>query len=375
MKYYIIAGEASGDLHASELMRGLHAADPSCDIRFWGGDAMAEAGGTQVRHYRDTDVMGIVEILGKAPRILCNLSRCKKDLLAWKPDAVILVDYPGFNLKIARFAKKHGFKVFYYIAPKVWAHKASRVKKLRRDVDVLYCIFPFELEWFRARGIEPRYFGNPLPARIVATTYRPLEEAGSAQPHRIALLPGSRKAELRFLMPRFVALEKLLATDPLLADYRLTVAAAPSLRLDDYKKYLPADTKIELVFGRTYDILAASEAAVISSGTASLEAALIGTPQVVCYGFNRLTWLIARLTVKVPYVSLANLTLDRAIFPELLQTAASPEAIATELKKQLTDETLRQRMQADYAQLRTVLGGTDASVRTAKDMYETLARL
>ena len=374
MKYYIIAGEASGDLHASDLMRGLHAVDPACEIRFWGGDAMAAEGGTLVRHYRDTAVMGIVEILGKAPRILRNLAFCKKDLLAWKPDAVILVDYPGFNLKIARFAHGRGLKVFYYIAPKVWAHKAWRIKNLRRDVDALYCIFPFELEWFRKHGVEPRYFGNPLSDRIARTQFRPLEE-GSAPRRRIALLAGSRQAELRFLMPRFAALEKLLAADPQLSEYKLTVAGAPSLGPDDYRGYLPEGSKIEVIFGRTYDILAASQAAVISSGTASLEAALIGTPQVVCYGFNQLTWLIARLTVKVPYVSLANLILGRPLLPELLQSQASPEAIFQELKSILTDTGTRSRMQAGYTELRRTLGQSGSSEHTAKDIYETIARI
>ena len=375
MKYYLIAGEASGDIHASDLMRGIRAVDSACEFRFLGGDAMAEAGGTLVRHYGDTAVMGVAEVLSKVPDILGKLAICKKDLLAWKPDAVILVDYPGFNLKVARFAKKHGYKVFYYIAPKVWAHKAWRVKNLRRDVDALYCIFPFELEWFRAHGLEPRYFGNPLPERIARTAIRPLDGTDGAKAHRIALLPGSREAELKFLMPRLVALEKLLASDPRFTDYRLTVAGAPSLSPEDYRKYIPEGSKIEVVFDRTYDILAASEAAVISSGTASLESAIIGTPQVVCYGFNRLTWFIAQRTVKVPYISLANLTLDRAVFPELLQDDASPEAIFRELETLLTDESVRERMRSDYAELRSRLDGSDASARTAKDIYETIARL
>ena len=374
MKYYIIAGEASGDLHASMLMRGLHAADPACDIRFWGGDAMAAAGGTQVRHYRDTAVMGIVEILGKAPRILSNLSFCKKDLLAWNPDAVILVDYPGFNLKIARFAKAHGFKVFYDIAPKAWAHKAWRVKNLRRDVDALYCIFPFEVQWFRGHGIQPRYFGNPLLDSIDPANLKPLTDS-EAPAQSIALLAGSRQAELRFLMPRFVALEKLLRADPQLSACRLTLAGAPSLPPEDYRKYLPEDSGIEVVSGRTHEVLARAGAAVISSGTASLEAALIGTPQVVCYGFNRLTWWIARHTVHVPYVSLASLTLGRAVFPELLQDAASPEAIYQEIKILLTDSDIRKRMLDDYKELRSAIGGPGASERTAKDIHETIAHL
>lgn len=353
MRYYFIVGEASGDLHASNLMRGLRACDPACEFRT----------------FRGTSVMGVVEVLSRLGTVFGDLASCRKDLLAWKPDAVILVDYPGFNLRMARFARRHGFKVFYYIAPKVWAHRAGRVRRLRRDVDALYCIFPFELEWFRAHGIAPRYFGNPLSDSIAQWDFRPMEGL------RIALLPGSRPAELSFLMPRFVALERLLAADPRFAGYRLTVAAAPSLTVQDYRKYLPDGSRIEVVAGRTYDVLASAKAAVISSGTASLEAALIGTPQVVCYGFNRLTWLIARLSVKVRYVSLANLTLDRLLFPELLQDAASPERIFSELEKILTDGETAARMRAGYDELKTLLGGVGASGRIAKDIYGQITRV
>ena len=378
MKYYIIAGEASGDLHASHLMRGLKACDPACRFRFWGGDAMAAVGGAPVRHYRDTAVIGVMEVASRLPRILGNLSFCKKDLLAWNPDAVILVDYPGFNLKIARFARSRGFKVLYYIAPKVWAHKAFRVKRIARDVDALYCIFPFELDWFRRHGIEPRYFGNPLmdsldlPASLSADD---VPEAPSRQPRSIALLPGSRVQELRFLMPRMVALERLVKASPALKDCRLRLAVAPSMKREDFQGLLPEDSSIELVFGRTAQVLREAGAAVISSGTASLEAALLGTPQVVCYGFNALTWQIARRTVKVPFISLANLTLGRKIFPELLQDDASPEAIFREVERILQDGHTAARMRADYALLRTALGGPGASERIAKDMYEEIARI
>lgn len=374
MKYYLIAGEASGDLHASHLMRALYACDPECDIRFWGGDAMAAAGGTLVRHYRDTAVMGVAEVASRMGRIVANLAFCRRDLSAWRPDAMILVDYPGFNLKIARFARRHGFKVFWYIAPKCWAHKAWRVRRLRRDVDALYCIFPFELEWFRQRGLAPRYFGNPLVDGMAQAEIRPLDADPAAAP-RIALLPGSRTPELKFLLPRFAALERLLAADPRFANFRLTVAGAPSMTPADYREFLPAGSKIELVFGRTRDLLASARAAVISSGTASLEAALAGTPQVVCYGFSRLTWLVARHTVRVPHVSLVNLVLGQRLVPELLQDDASPERIFRELETVLTDGEARTRMLAGYGELRKALGGPGASERIAKDIYGQIARL
>lgn len=370
MKYYIIAGEASGDLHASNLMRGLYAQDPQCDVRFWGGDAMAAAGGTKVQDYRETAVMGVLEVAGSLRKILGRMAFCKKDILDWKPDAVILVDYPSFNLRIAKFAKKHGFKVLWYIAPKVWAHKAWRVKDLRRCVDALYCIFPFELEWFRQHGIEPRYFGNPLVERIDTVEFKPVGGGKT-----LALLAGSRGFELKFLMPRFVALERLLDADPRMAGYRLVVACAPSLDEAAYRKYLPADSRIELVSGRTYDILHQAEAAVISSGTASLEAALLGTPQVVCYGGNPISYAVLMMTVHVPFYSLANLVLNRAIFPELIQGQATPERIKAELERLLFDDSCRTQLAADYDELKQRLGGPGSSDRTAKDIYEETARL
>ena len=370
MKYYIIAGEASGDLHAANLMRALYAQDPACEIRCWGGDAMAAAGGTLVRHYRDTAVMGFVEVLKKARPILQRLSFCRRDLLAWQPDLVILVDYPSFNLKIAHFAHRHGLRVAWYIAPKVWAHKAWRVKALRRDVDVLYSIFPFELDWFRAHGVEPRYFGNPLVGHIAATPFRPVGEGPV-----VALLAGSREPELAFLLPRFAALEKMLAADPRTAGFRLVLAGAPSLTEAQYRRYLPADSRIELVFGRTYDILRQAQAALVCSGTASLEAALLETPQAVCYGFHPLTFAIARLTVHVKYISLANLTLDRPVVPELIQDDATPQRMFQELERLLWDDACRRRMAADYAELKARLGDADASTCIAQDIYETFARI
>ncbi|MBR5019953.1 MAG: lipid-A-disaccharide synthase [Bacteroidales bacterium] len=370
MKYYIIAGEASGDLHASNLMRGLLAHDSACDIRFWGGEAMAAVGGTKVQDYRDTAVMGLVAVLGKARQILDRLAFCKRDLQAWKPDAVILVDYPEFNLRVAKFAKAKGFKVFWYIAPKLWAHRAGRVKRLRRSVDVLYSIFPFELDWFRAHGMEPRYFGNPLVDSMARGEFKPVGEG-----KLIALLPGSRPFELKFLMPRFVALERLLDADPRMSGYRLVVACAPSLDQALFQRYLPEGSRIERVSGRTQDILRQADAAVISSGTASLEAALAGTPQVVCYGADALSFNLAKLTVHVRFISLANLVLDRAIFHELLQEQATPEHIKAELERLLFDGTCRSQLAADYQELKNKLGGPGASDRVAKDMIHETARV
>lgn len=372
MKYYIIAGEASGDLHGAGLIRGLYAEDTECEVRFFGGDLMRAAGGTMVRNYRETAVMGLVEVLGSIGRIARSLRACKADILSWRPDAVILVDYPGFNLKIARFAHRHGFKVFYYIAPKVWARGEGRLRKLRKYVDMLYIIFPFEIEYFRKKGVEARYYGNPLVDVIAAPE---VEKEPSARPS-IALLPGSRRAELKFLMPRIVKLERLLSEDRRFDGFRLVVAGAPSMKPEDYAKWLPPTSRIEVAFGRTYSLLRQSAAAVVCSGTASLEAALIGTPQVVCYGFNRITYLIARLLVRgIKYISLANLILDKPIFKELIQKNASPEEIYSELCTLVFDNRRISEMKDDYRKLNEIMGGEDVSRKIAKDIHNEITLL
>lgn len=372
MKYYIIAGEASGDLHGANLIRGLLSEDPGCEIRFRGGDLMEAAGGKMVRHYKDTAVMGFVEVLGSLWKISRNLRECRSDILSWKPDAVILVDYPGFNLKIARLAKRHGFKVFYYIAPKVWARGEHRIRQIRKYVDMLYIIFPFEIEYFRKKGVEARYFGNPLADSIAASEIRQVLDGGPT----IALLPGSRRAELGFMMPRIMELEKLLAADERFAGYRLVIAGAPSMTFADYDRWRGPDSRIKVVFGQTYSLLAQSSAAVVCSGTASLEAALTGTPQVVCYGFNSITYALARLLVRgIKYISLANLILDKQIFDELIQKNASPQNIYSQICSLVFDKDRIAAMKEDYNKLNEILGGGDASRQIAKDIHNETALL
>lgn len=372
MKYYIIAGEASGDLHGSNLIRGLFAEDPGCEVRFRGGDLMAAAGGTMVRHYKDTAVMGAVEVLGSIGKIVRNLRDCKADILSWKPDAVILVDYPGFNLKIAKFAHRRGFKVFYYIAPKVWARGEGRIRKLKKYVDMLYIIFPFEIEYFKKKGVEARYFGNPLVESIAAAEKKQVLGGVPA----IALLPGSRRAELKFMMPRIIELEKLLSQDSRFAGYNLVIAGAPSMTPADYDRWRGPDSKVKLIFDQTYSLLNQSAAAVVCSGTASLETAIIGTPQVVCYGFNRITYMLARLLVRgIKYISLANLILDKKIFSELIQNSASPRDIYSELCSLVFDNGRIEAMKEDYRQLNDKLGGGDASRKIAKDIFNETSLL
>jgi|LSQX01.1.fsa_nt_gb lipid-A-disaccharide synthase len=378
MRYYLIAGEASGDLHGSNLMKGLIAEDPAAEFRFWGGDLMASVGGSLVRHYKSTAVMGIVEVISRLGAIRRNMKECRRDLLEYAPDVLILIDYPGFNLRIARFAHRHGIRVFYYIAPKLWARGESRIRKIRRYVDELFIIFPFEKEYFNKLGVETHYAGNPLidsiedyksihPERQKFIARHSLEDSPS-----IALLAGSRKAEICFLLPRMVAMERLLRQDTLLKDYQLLLAAAPSVDLQLYHSLIPADSSIRIVSDDTYGVLSHSDASVISSGTASLEAAIIGTPQVVCYGFNRITYLIARLLVKVKYISLANLILDKIIFKELVQDDASPENIFAEVSRMLTDKEYRSEMERDYAALCEVLGSSGASRKIARQMINLL---
>ena len=431
MKYYIIAGEASGDLHGSNLVKGLLEKDPSAQIRAWGGELMRQAGAEVVKDYRENSIMGFVEVVANIGKILGNMKECCKDILAFNPDVVILIDYPGFNMKIAKFAKKHGLKVFYYIAPKVWAWKERRVHKIKRYVDKLFIIFPFEVEYFRKWGIETVYRGNPLldsvcnfshagesraafeartsPKRqVICTTAAEPATAAAAMPI-IAALAGSRKMEIGFLLPRIVR------TALAMPQYRFIIAAAPSMEPEYLKKIIqkelaaagaPAGSSqagsnktqscishtqagishtqagscntqagrcnIEIMYGETYAVLQQSVAAIISSGTASLEAALLKTPQVVCHGGNPLSFYIAKAVVKLKYISLANLILDKLIFKEILQNDCTPANISAELEALINQKTYRDAMLADYDKVHQLLGGGGASGRIAEAMIEEL---
>lgn len=373
MRYYIIAGEPSGDLHGSNLMRGLKDSDPECEIRFWGGDMMAEVGGTLVRHYRETVMMGFVEVLRKLDKVFSNLSFCRKDLLANRPDALILIDYPGFNMKMAKFAKQHGIKVFYYISPKVWAWKEGRVKLLKKYVDMLYIIFPFEVPYFRKKGVAARYFGNPLIDRIENDALVNGSREDFIRRHSledktfIALLPGSRKMEIDFLLPRMKGMVNVL-NERYPDRYHFLLAAAPST---DPARYGDCEG-ISIIQNETYSVLRHSAAAVISSGTASLEAALIGTPQVVCYGGNPVSVWIARKVIRIDTISLAHMILGRHIFKEWIQEECSPQALADEVARLSSDEDTIRRMKSDYSEMRSMMGETGASIRVGQDMFNLL---
>lgn len=379
MRYYIIAGEASGDLHGSNLVRGLAAEDKEARIRFWGGDMMKAAAGESgvpaelVRHYRDGAVMGFTEVLAKGFKLLRNVEFCKEDIAAWKPDVVILIDYPGFNMKIASFCHRHGIKVFYYIAPKTWASREGRNRRLKAWVDRLFIVFPFEKEYFSSRGIGYVYEGNPLVDAVDSHDFvRPV-------PGRyIALLAGSRKAEIARTMPICMELADKLSALPRYEGYKFVVAGAPARTREDYQPYIGSRTNVELLFGRTYDILKFADAAVVNSGTASLEAALIGTPQVVCWSTSPLTYFVAKNVLRVgdhiKYISLGNLCIDRLAFRELIQDDFNLEEVLAEVRRLNEDEAYRSRMLADYASIREVLGGRGASRKVAAAMIRELKK-
>lgn len=377
MRYYVIAGEASGDLHGSNLIKGLLAEDPSAEVRFWGGPLMAAvAGHDPVVDYRQNAVMGYLEVLLKGFSIVRNLSLCKKDISAWKPDVVILIDYPGFNFKVAKFAHDAGFKVFWYIAPKVWASREGRIRKLKAYVDKLFIVFPFEKPYFDKHGVSYVYAGNPLVDAIDSSPA--LSEARADFLGRcslpdapyIALLAGSRNMEIGKMMPTFMEFaDAWHAAHP---DYHFVVAAAPSRTMEDYVSYLGGRSFVHVVFGETYAALRHSCAAVINSGTASLEAALIGTPQVVGYKVAAASAFIMRRIIKVQYVSLANLIVNRLCFKEFLQERFTVENLLGEMEAIVSDDAYRARMLADYSEIRALLGGSGASRAVASAMIAAL---
>lgn len=395
MKYYIISGEASGDLHGSNLLKGIYAEDPEADVRFWGGALMNAVyrdnqfadglcvrgdGHGFVRDYKEGAVMGFWEIVKSAGTLLGNLKRCKDDILAFAPDVVILIDYPGFNFKIAEFAHKKGFKVFYYIAPKVWASREGRIKKLKKYVDRLYIVFPFEKEYFDRKGVSYIYKGNPLVDAIDnseatnETREEFLQRNGLDDKPIIAMLAGSRTAEIKTMMPVLSEFAARLRTVPQYADYQFLIAGAPSRTISDYSQYLDSsDAGVKVLFGQTQNIIRHAEAAVVNSGTASLETVLLGTPQVV--GFicaSRITYLIARHIIKVRYISLGNLIVNKMAFRELIQDDCNAEALVSEVRQLIENKAYREKMLADYSEIRSALGGSGASAAVAKSMISEL---
>lgn len=373
MRYYIIAGEASGDLHASNLMKGIKEKDPDADFRYFGGDLMQEQGGILVKHYRDMAFMGFLEVLLNLRTISANMKLCKIDIREYNPDVLILVDYPGFNLRMARYAKRLGIKVFYYIAPKVWAWKEGRVKILQQFVDKLFIIFPFEIEYFRKHGIEPIYEGNPSPDAIELKVKDSPSFDDFVAKNRlsekpiIALVAGSRKQEIHYNLPVML---KMIDRFP---DYQFVIAGAPSLSESVYKPYIK-DKNVKLIFGQTYQLLNCSTLAFVTSGTATLESALINVPQVVCYKGNFFSMVIAWMVIKVKYISLVNLNMEKEVVRELKQYDLTSETLYKEAVKLLPGTKERSEMLDNYAKLRQKLGETGTSRRVGARMVELITK-
>ena len=378
MKYYLIVGEASGDLHASHLMAALKVEDPQAEFRFFGGDLMAAVGGTMVKHYKELAYMGFIPVLLHLRTIFANMKRCKEDIVAWQPDVVILVDYPGFNLSIAKFlrAKTH-IPVYYYISPKIWAWKEYRIKNIKRDVDELFSILPFEVEFFEDKHHYPiHYVGNPTVDEV--TLFRAehpetfdgfVRENNLDSKPIIALLAGSRKQEIKDNLPDMI---RAASAFP---EYQLVLAGAPGISPDYYHEYV-GDAKVKILFGQTYRLLQQAEAALVTSGTATLETALFRVPQAVCYHtpIGKVISFLRRHILTVKYISLVNLIANREVVKELVADTMTVEQARAEQERILYDKDYRQRMLDGYEYMAARLGDAGAPKRAAKKMVRLLRK-
>jgi lipid-A-disaccharide synthase len=359
VKYYIIAGEASGDLHGSNLIKALKAEDPDADIRCWGGDKMAAAGGHVVRHIRDLAFMGFAEVVRHLPTILGNISFCKQDILAYQPDVVILIDYPGFNFRLFKFIKEHHFKLFYYISPQLWAWKTGRVKKVKAYVDRMFVIFPFEKEFYAGHEVDVDFIGHPLLDELNLTT----DNGRRTTEKIIALIPGSRKQEISHLLPVY------LQAIPYFPEYKFLIAGLSGLGKEYYNNII-GNANCEIEWDNTYGLLQRSDAAIVTSGTATLETALHNVPEVICYKTSAISYWIARQLVKgIKYIGIVNLIADRLVVTELIQQDVNEQRLVAELKK-LLDPQGRSAMLAGYEEVRQLLGSSGASTRAAKLMVQ-----
>ncbi|MGV3686594.1 MAG: lipid-A-disaccharide synthase [Daejeonella sp.] len=364
MKYYLIAGEASGDLHGSNLMKALKQEDADAQFRFFGGDLMQAEGGSLSKHYSEMAFMGFVEVVANLNTIFKNIKKAKQDILDFKPDVIILIDFPGFNMKIAEFAKKEGIRVFYYISPKVWAWNQKRVLKIKKYVDRMFCILPFEVDFYKKWGMDVDYIGNPLLDAISVNQPDDQFKVNHDLDVRplIALLPGSRKQELDRVLP-----EMIRAADKF-PGYHFVIAGAPSFSEADYLPYL-GGREIPVIFNATYNLLLNSAAAVVTSGTATLETAILKVPQVVVYKGNPVSIAIARMLVNIKFISLVNLVMNDAVVKELIQEDCNAVAIAKELDLLLNDQLYRTGMLINYDELLIRMGDTGASERAARLIF------
>ena len=369
MKYYIIAGEASGDLHGSNLMKSIFKEDAQAEIRFWGGDLMEQAGGTLVKHYRELAFMGFSEVLVNLRTILGNIKKCKADIITFQPDVLIFIDYPGFNMRIAKWAKKLGMKTHYYISPQIWAWKENRITAIKRDVDEMYIILPFEKEFYEKKHSYPVHFvGHPLidaiKNRAVTTEVDFRKDNNLDDKPIIALLPGSRKQEISKM------LEVMLSVVDDFKAYQFVIAGAPSQDFSFYKTFLKNEN-VYFISNKTYDLLSISHAALVTSGTATLETALFKVPEVVCYKGSWISYQIAKRVITLKYISLVNLIMNREVVKELIQEEFNTINIKVELEKILDAEN-RSRIFSDYAALEKQLGGEGASDKTAKLIVDAI---
>ena len=378
MKYYLIVGEASGDLHASNLMRALKEHDPQADFRFFGGDLMKDVGGTLVKHYKDLAYMGFIPVLLHLRTIFKNMDYCKQDIVSWQPDVVILVDYPGFNLKIAEYLKKNTtIPVYYYISPKIWAWKEYRIKNIKRDVDELFSILPFEVDFFKGHQYPIHYVGNPCVdavdayQKIHAETFDEFVTSNSlSEKPIVALLAGSRKQEIKDNLPMM-----LEAAKPFVDKYQLVLAGAPGIDPAYYQKYVGNDVPVKIIFGQTYRLLQQAKAALVTSGTATLETALFRVPQAVCYytPVGKLIAFLRRHILKVKYISLVNLVANKEVVRELVADTMTVANVRSELDALLNDEQYRGQMLKEYDRMIKILGPAGASHQAASKIIELLS--
>lgn len=377
MKYYLIAGEASGDLHASNLMNALEAEDSDAEFRFFGGDLMQAVGGTLVKHYREMAFMGFIPVLLHSRTILRNMETCREDIRTYNPDVVILIDYPGFNLKIAKFVKTQlNIPVYYYISPKIWAWKKYRIKSFRRYVDRMFCILPFEVDFFKSLNYPVDYVGNPSVDSVSAFRNSEennpdffLKEKGFSEQPVLAILAGSRKAEIKQNLPT------MLSVAGAFPDFLPVIAGAPGLTPDDYKQVMGEKYQAEIIYGQTYGLLEHASVALVTSGTATLETALFRVPQVVCYYVSggKLVNFIFRHFFHVPYISLVNLIAGKEVVQELFGAKFSYKTIHAELRRIVEDKSYRNKMLEGYDRVISILGEPGASERAARLIFTSLS--
>ncbi len=367
MRYYIIAGEASGDLHASNLIRELKRLDPEAELRGFGGDRMKATGVTLFRHYRETAYMGFAEVLMHLRKILKNIRECKNDIEDFKPDCVILIDYPGFNLRIAPFAKNAGYKVIYYISPQVWAWKSSRVEIIRKYVDKMIVIFPFEKDFYAKHNFSVEYTGHPLLDAIQQHEKDPafIKKNNLSSEPVIAILPGSRKQEIAKKLPVMLSMAKYYPK------FQFLVACAPSIDKKYYAQFAHEDN-VKFLYDQTYAILQHSEAALVTSGTATLETALFNVPEIVCYKGSPVSYMIARQLVKIKYISLVNLIAGKLVVPELIQFDLNEKNLKTHFDRLVFNDDYRAEMRNDFQRIRNLLGDKGASEKTAASVFQFL---